>query len=176
MTARDELIGLLCEPHFHAAAINKSRTAVAARPEISHHSLWPNGDWGDSSDCEDDSADRPAMPKAYHKRARPKRDDCQEISNTGMAERGKPILGARAPSPAMSAAALNSYSVKKFEIECAAHAAAGEGARAPSTNQLVLEWIDFLGKATVLQQAESRIMNFRQATSAALAIVKPVHR
>jgi len=76
----------------------------------------------------------------------------------------------------MSAAALNSYSVKKFEIECAAHAAAGEGARAPSTNQLVLEWIDFLGKATVLQQAESRIMNFRQATSAALAIVKPVHR
>ena len=37
--------------------------------------------------------------------------------------------------------ARNSYCVKKFEIE------AGEGARAPSTNRLVPDWIDFLGKA-----------------------------
>ena len=33
--------------------------------------------------------------------------------------------------------ARNSYSVKRFEIERAAHARAGEGARAPSTNWLV---------------------------------------
>ncbi|PYS74744.1 MAG: hypothetical protein DMF73_02860 [Acidobacteria bacterium] len=43
--------------------------------------------------------------------------------------------------------ARNSYSVKKFEIERAAHAPAGEGARAPSTNRLVPDRIDFLGKA-----------------------------
>ena len=33
--------------------------------------------------------------------------------------------------------ARNRYSVKKFEIERAEHARAGEGARAPSTNRLV---------------------------------------
>ena len=33
--------------------------------------------------------------------------------------------------------ARNSYCVKKFEIECVAHAPAGEGARAPSINRLV---------------------------------------
>ena len=43
--------------------------------------------------------------------------------------------------------ARNSYSVKKFEIERAAHALAGEGARAPSTNRLVPYRIDLLGKA-----------------------------
>ena len=43
--------------------------------------------------------------------------------------------------------ARNSYGVKKFEIERAAHAPAGEGARAPSTNRLVPYRIDFLGKA-----------------------------
>src|SRR5438067_5098252 len=43
--------------------------------------------------------------------------------------------------------ARNSYSVKKFEIERATHAPAGEGARAPSTNRLVPDRIDFLGKA-----------------------------
>ena len=43
----------------------------------------------------------------------------------------------------------NSYGVKKFEIERAAHAPAGEGARAPSTNRLVPYRIDFLGKASL---------------------------
>ena len=43
--------------------------------------------------------------------------------------------------------ARNSYSVKKFEIERAAHAPAGEGARASRTNGLVPDRIDFLGKA-----------------------------
>ena len=46
-------------------------------------------------------------------------------------ERDKLILGARAPSPALSAKRENSYSVKRFEFERAAHARAGEGARAP---------------------------------------------
>jgi len=43
--------------------------------------------------------------------------------------------------------ARNSYGVKKFEIERAAHAWTGAGARAPSTNWLVPDRIDFLGKA-----------------------------
>jgi len=44
--------------------------------------------------------------------------------------------------------ARNRYSVKKFEIERAAHAPAGEGAGAPIlTGSLGL--IDFLGKATL---------------------------
>ena len=43
--------------------------------------------------------------------------------------------------------ARNSCSVKRFEIERAAHTRAGEGARAPSTNRLVPDRIDFLGKA-----------------------------
>ena len=68
-----------------------------------------------------------------------------------MAERDKLILGARAPSPAMSAQREKSYSVKKFEIERAAHAPAGEGARAPSTNLLVPDWISCLGN-TVFDQ------------------------
>ena len=43
--------------------------------------------------------------------------------------------------------ARNCYSVKEFEIEHAAHAWAGEGARAPSTNRLVPDRIDFFGKS-----------------------------
>ena len=39
--------------------------------------------------------------------------------------------------------ARNSYCVKKFEIERAAHARASEGAHAPSTNRLVPNRIDF---------------------------------
>ena len=65
-----------------------------------------------------------------------------------MAERDKLILGARAPSPAMSAKRENSCGVKKFEIERAADAPAGESARAPSTNRLVPDRID-LGKAQI---------------------------
>src|SRR5437764_2287658 len=42
--------------------------------------------------------------------------------------------------------ARNSYSVKRFEIE----RAAGEGARAPSTNRLVPDRINFLGKADLV--------------------------
>src|SRR5205823_2807884 len=42
--------------------------------------------------------------------------------------------------------ARNSY-VKKFEIERVAHAPAGNGARAPSTNRPRSGSIDFLGKA-----------------------------
>jgi len=43
--------------------------------------------------------------------------------------------------------ARNIYSVKRFEIERAAHARAGDGARAPSINWLVPDGIDLLGKA-----------------------------
>src|SRR5438105_15594253 len=43
--------------------------------------------------------------------------------------------------------ARNSYGVKKFEIEGAAQACAGEGARAPSIN-LLRHSDDFLGKAS----------------------------
>jgi len=52
-------------------------------------------------------------------------------------------------------AARNSYSVKKFELERAAHAPAGEGARALSTNRLVPDRIDFLGRATLEGNATS---------------------
>ena len=45
--------------------------------------------------------------------------------------------------------ARNSCSVKRFEIERAAHTRAGEGACAPSTNRLVPDRIDFLGKAVL---------------------------
>ena len=39
-----ELIELeLCELHFQSRAISKRRTAVIARPAISHHSLRPKG-------------------------------------------------------------------------------------------------------------------------------------
>src|SRR5258706_12532856 len=41
----------------------------------------------------------------------------------------------------------NSYSIKKFELERAAHAPAGEGARAPSTNGLVPDRINLFCKA-----------------------------
>ncbi|HEY0348296.1 MAG TPA: hypothetical protein VGC60_09070, partial [Pyrinomonadaceae bacterium] len=47
------------------------------------------------------------------------------------------------PSPAMSAKRETVYDIKKCEIE----RAAGEGARAPSTNWLVPDRIDFFGKA-----------------------------
>jgi len=56
--------------------------------------------------------------------------------------------------------ARNSYGFKKFEIERAAHAPAGEGARAPSTNRLVPFRIDFLGKArtaVIIQSARFSI-------------------
>ncbi|HBB94220.1 MAG TPA: hypothetical protein DC054_02410 [Blastocatellia bacterium] len=39
------------------------------------------------------------------------------VQKSGVAERDKVILGARAPSPAMSAKRENNYSVKGFEIE-----------------------------------------------------------
>ena len=65
---------------------------------------------------------------------------------SGTAERDKLILGARAPSPAMNAQRETGYSFKKFEFKRAAHATAGEGARAPSTNRLVADRINFLGK------------------------------
>jgi len=45
----------------------------------------------------------------------------------------KLILGARAPSPAMSAKTRNSFSVKRFGVE----RAAGEGARAPQHQRLI---------------------------------------
>ena len=55
--------------------------------------------------------------------------------------------------------ARNSYSLKRFEIERAAHARAGEGARAPSTNWLVPDRIDFWGKAAYgyIESHETRL-------------------
>jgi len=52
--------------------------------------------------------------------------------------------------------ARNSCSVKRFEIERAAHARAGEGARAPSTKLLVPDGIDFLSKDTARQSLSNR--------------------
>jgi len=44
--------------------------------------------------------------------------------------------------------ARNSYSVNRLRLRRAAHAPAGEGARAPSTNRLIADRIDFLGKVS----------------------------
>ena len=68
------------------------------------------------------------------------------------AEKDKLILGRPRTGSAGALArdereARNSYSVKRFEIERVAHAGAGEGTRAPSTNWLVPDQINFLGKA-----------------------------
>src|SRR2546430_14149312 len=49
-----------------------------------------------------------------------------------------------------------SCSVKKFEVERVAHARAGGGARAPSTNWLVPDQIDFLAKAIARQYLPNR--------------------
>src|SRR5437762_10203768 len=66
---------------------------------------------------------------------------------SGVAGTDKLILGARAPSPAEACAAR---SISTFWTLFSRFALiAGEGARVPSTNRLVPDWIDFLGKALV---------------------------
>src|SRR6266550_8745608 len=72
------------------------------------------------------------------------------------------VLGTRAPSPAMSAKRENSYSVQELEIERAAHASAGEGARAHSTSLSVPAIPLFgQGRGRILVRLENVVVNTR---------------
>jgi len=60
-----------------------------------------------------------------------------------MAEKRQANTGSASALARYERAARNSYLLKRFEID----GAAGEGARAPSTNRLVPDQIDFGAKA-----------------------------
>src|SRR6266566_7153988 len=68
----------------------------------------------------------------------------KRLPKSGMAGTDKLVLGARAPSPAEACAARSistSWTLfSRFAL------IAGEGARVPSTNRLVPDWIDFWAK------------------------------
>src|SRR5205814_1037368 len=72
---------------------------------------------------------------------------------SGMAERDKLILGARAPSPAMSAKRETVTASRSLRLSVLRALRRARAPALPSTNRLVPYRIDFLGKPAFLQNA-----------------------
>ena len=68
-----------------------------------------------------------------------RRTDGRLAQKGGMSEKIQANTGSAGALARYGREARNSYRVKRFEIERAAHARAGEGARAPSINLLRLQ-------------------------------------